>query len=135
MLWILLVGAGLVGFSELLRLRVGKPALAFGAVLVLGLVCLGFLRAAGALGARAGTPDWVPVWLLLTIVPSWAADIAAYLVGSSVGRRRLAPSSSPGKTREGRAAGFVACALVAVAIRAAFGLPRSSALLVALRLR
>ena len=133
-LWILLVGAGLVGFSELLRLRVGRPALAFGAVFVLGLVCLGFLRAAGALGARAGTPDWVPVWLLLTIIPTWAGDIAAYLVGSAVGRRRIAPSISPGKTREGTAAGFVACALAAVAIGVTFGLPRTPVLIVALGL-
>ncbi|MDQ2912177.1 MAG: phosphatidate cytidylyltransferase [Chloroflexota bacterium] len=133
-LWIVLVGVGRFGLSELLALRAGRPALVFGAVFFLGLLCLGFLKAAGALGARAGTADWLPVWLLLAIVPTWAADVAAYLVGSAVGRRRIAPSISPGKTVEGTAAGFAACALAALAVGVAFGLPRAPVAIVAIGL-
>ena len=129
---VLLSASGWVGLAELRRLRAGTPARLFGAVFVVGLLCLWLLRAAGALGARPGTPDWVPVWLLLAILPTWAADIAAYLVGSAVGRRRIAPSISPGKTLEGTAAGFVGCALVAVAVGVAFGLPRAPVGIVAI---
>ena len=133
-LWIVLVVAARFGLSELLALRAGRPALAFGVVFLVGLVCLGLLKAAGALGARPGVADWLPVWLLLAIVPTWAADIAAYLVGSAVGRRRIAPSISPGKTVEGTAAGFVACAFAALGVGAAFGLPRVPVVIVALGL-
>jgi phosphatidate cytidylyltransferase len=133
-LWIVLVAAGRVGLSELRQLRVGTPALVFGALFVLGLVCLGLLKAAAALGAGAEIADSLPVWLLLTIAPTWAADVAAYLVGSAVGRRRIAPLISPGKTVEGTAAGFVACALVVLAIAVLFGLPRAPAIIVAIGL-
>ena len=69
-LWIVLVAAGRVGLSELRQLRVGTPALVFGALFVLGLVCLGLLKAAAALGAGAEIADSLPVWLLLTIAPT-----------------------------------------------------------------
>lgn len=133
-LWILLVGAGWLGLSELLAMRAGRPALVLGAIFFLGLVCLGLLKAAGALGARPGTGDWLPVWLLLAIVPTWAADVVAYLVGSVVGRRRIAPSISPGKTLEGSLAGFAACAIAGLAVGVAFGLPRVPVVIVAVGL-
>jgi phosphatidate cytidylyltransferase len=132
--WIVLAVAGRFGLSELVALRGGRPALAFGALFIVGLVCLGLLRAAGALGAGAEIADSLPVWLLLTIIPTWAADVAAYLVGSAMGRRRIAPSISPGKTLEGTLAGFVACALAALAVGVAFGLPRAAVLIVAIGL-
>ncbi|MEK6226594.1 MAG: phosphatidate cytidylyltransferase [Chloroflexota bacterium] len=132
--WIVLVGVGRFGLAELPALRAGRPALVFGAIFVLGLLCLGLLKPAGAVGARPGTAEWLPVWLLLAIVPTWAADVAAYLVGTAVGRRRIAPSISPGKTLEGTVAGFVACALAALAVGAALGLPRAPVLIVAVGL-
>jgi phosphatidate cytidylyltransferase len=42
----------------------------------------------------------------------WAGDTAAYLVGRLVGRHRLAPSISPGKTWEGFVAGTAATVFV-----------------------
>lgn len=48
---------------------------------------------------------------LLAVV--WANDIGAYYCGRALGRRKLAPSISPGKTMEGAAGGLVAGALVA----------------------
>jgi len=130
--WIALVVAGRFGLSEMVALRVGRPAVVFGAVFFSGLICLGLLKAAGALGAGAEIADSLPVWLLLTILSTWAADVAAYLVGSAVGRRRIAPSISPGKTLEGTVAGFAASALAVLAIAVVFGLPRVPGIILAI---
>jgi len=59
--------------------------------------------------------------LLLAIV--WAADIGAYFVGRRVGRVRLAPRVSPGKTWEGVLGGLCAAALVSVAGAVVLELP------------
>jgi len=48
--------------------------------------------------------------LLLVLALVWIADTAAYLTGRAIGRRKLAPSISPGKTWEG-AGGALAGAL------------------------
>ena len=48
-------------------------------------------------------------WVLLgTMAVVWVADIAAYFTGRAFGRRKLAPSISPGKTWEGAAGAAVA---------------------------
>ena len=52
-----------------------------------------------------------------------AADIGAFFVGRSLGKRKLAPQVSPGKTWEGALGGLAAVALVAWGGAAYFGLP------------
>src|SRR5947199_254223 len=55
------------------------------------------------------TRGWLgdlPVWLLLALVPTWVGDTVAYLAGSRIGRNKIAPTISPGKTWEGTLAGF-----------------------------
>src|SRR5206468_8050670 len=48
-------------------------------------------------------------WLALAAMAIvWVADIAAYFAGRAFGRRKLAPSISPGKTWEGVCGGLVA---------------------------
>jgi phosphatidate cytidylyltransferase len=70
-------------------------------------------------------------WLLLAAMAIvWIADTAAYFSGRAFGRRKLAPQVSPGKTWEGvygalLAVGLYAVALVPLAGRAGFLLPRS----------
>ena len=44
-------------------------------------------------------------YVVSLLVLIWVADIAAYFVGRAVGRHKLAPSISPGKTLEGALAG------------------------------
>lgn len=59
-------------------------------------------------------------WALLAIMAAvWVADIGAYFVGRRFGRRKLAPSISPGKTWEGAfgAAVAVTCYVFALAPR------------------
>ena len=80
------------------------------------------------------TRGWLgdlPVWLLLALVPTWAADSAAYLVGVRFGTRRITPTISPGKTWEGTLAGFGAAAVVALLIAVSAGLNTGPALLLA----
>jgi len=52
-----------------------------------------------------------PLLILWMLVVVWGADIGAYFVGRAIGKRKLAPKVSPGKTWEG-ALGGVAASLV-----------------------
>lgn len=54
-----------------------------------------------------------PVPLLAGMAIVWIADIAAYFVGRSIGRRKLAPSISPGKSWEGAIGGALAVVIAA----------------------
>ena len=60
------------------------------------------------------------LWVVAIVA---AADIGAYFTGRSLGRTKLAPQISPGKTREGLLGGLVAAALVGAAGAQLFGLP------------
>ncbi len=62
-----------------------------------------------AVGRAAGT-----AMVLLPVLLTWASDIGAYAVGRIVGKRKLIPSVSPGKTVEGAIGALVVTALVAV---------------------
>ena len=50
--------------------------------------------------------------LLWVFIVTWSTDIGAYFVGRNFGRRKLAPSISPGKTVEGLCGGAAAAALL-----------------------
>lgn len=114
---LLLLAAGalswLLMFSRLLVFRAGdRPdelyrRLGFSSALVAVTMCwfaLGWLR---------DQPDGpFVIFLLLMII--WASDVGAYFSGRLLGRHKLAPSISPGKTWEGVVGG------VALAVAAAF---------------
>ena len=55
-----------------------------------------------------------PLDVLLVLLLVWIADTAAYFVGRTWGRRKLAPGISPGKTWEGAFGGLVGAALYAI---------------------
>jgi phosphatidate cytidylyltransferase len=62
----------------------------------------------------------IVLWLVLLVI---SADIGAYFAGRSLGRRKLAPRVSPGKTWEGALGGLSLVALVAWGGAAHFGFP------------
>jgi phosphatidate cytidylyltransferase len=75
---------------------------------------------AGIAGWVVVFPTWlaflslhdVSPWLLLSFaLIVWVADIAAYFVGKSIGKHKLAPAISPGKTIEGALGAIVGVAL------------------------
>jgi phosphatidate cytidylyltransferase len=112
-----LLGLAALCMALSLRLRWpdGRPAGAVGATLT-GVVYVGlpistipFLR--GVTSAIPGLEDrgpWVPMaFVLFPLLITWASDSAAYFVGNLVGRRRLAPSVSPGKSVEGAVGGIL----------------------------
>jgi phosphatidate cytidylyltransferase len=66
----------------------------------------------------------IVLWLLLLV---FAADIGAFFAGRSMGRRKLAPRVSPGKTWEGALGGLLMVALVAWGGAAYFDLPLGTA--------
>jgi phosphatidate cytidylyltransferase len=149
-----LVGGSLVTASFALPV---SERVAFTAVL-LALLAVGLLR------PEAGRPAWEPVavtlfgvgyvnwllgytfwlrdleegreWILLLVSVTWLGETAAYLVGSTLGRHKLAPAISPRKTVEGAVAQLVISVLAALGARATFfpGLSLESAAVVGLLL-
>ena len=110
----------LAAFVVVVKARVPGPVPAPVAGAVAGWLLL--VPAAAALAelhARPGGPALAMT--LLAVV--WAADSGAWLAGRRIGRRRLAPSLSPGKTWEGVAGGMAAAA--ATGLAAAWWLERS----------
>ena len=68
----------------------------------------------GLLAIHASEPHghW---WTFLALAIVWAADIGAYFSGRFLGKRKLAPNISPGKTWAGVYGAFAAGALITVA--------------------
>jgi phosphatidate cytidylyltransferase len=50
--------------------------------------------------------------LIWVFIVTWSTDIGAYFTGRSIGKRKLAPSISPGKTVEGLYGGIAAATLL-----------------------
>jgi len=101
LVWWGVAGAWLRRFSR--RPEQGPPPM--GARLLAGVVLCAlpwysvlYLQAQGVHG---------PYWVTLLFLLVWGADTGAYFAGRAFGRRRLAPSISPGKTWAGVGGGLV----------------------------
>ena len=104
--------AGLWVFGVGLALRFGSAGWARlppGLRWALGWVLLGIAWLAMARARTVGVN-----FLLSTMCIVWAADIAAYFGGRAFGRRKLAPSISPGKSWAGVYSGIVGVMVLAL---------------------
>jgi phosphatidate cytidylyltransferase len=137
-LYVVLVIAvcGLVSGLAPAGVALGRPGLQSASYLVAALFWLvvvpwwlwrAWLPRARWLAALTGlvvlVPTWLalvelrslgPVLLLLLMSVAWISDSAAYFAGRRFGRRKLAPSISPGKTWEGVAGAVLAVSAYAL---------------------
>jgi phosphatidate cytidylyltransferase len=73
-------------------------------------------------------------WVFFMVLTVWITDTGAYVVGRAIGRHKLAPAISPGKTIEGSAGSLVAGFAAVFGLNEAFGLDLAVVHLVALGL-
>lgn len=92
-------------------LKLGLPALGGFANRLLGLVY--GIAILGCFLAIAVLYSWSPLYLFSVMALVWIADIGAYFSGKAFGKRKLAPSISPGKTWEGALGGCLAVIVLA----------------------
>ncbi|HUM16216.1 MAG TPA: phosphatidate cytidylyltransferase [Candidatus Nitrosotalea sp.] len=119
--------------AGLFRREAGRAAWEPVAVTLLGICYVNWLL--GYTFWLRELPEGV-AWVLLLVSVTWLGETAAYVVGSTLGRHKLAPSVSPRKTIEGALAQLVASVLAALGARAWFfpGLSIESAIVVGLLL-
>lgn len=113
--WFLAVG---VGFAVLFAVLGYTPGKAIGArreyrVLSWCVVYVGILFSTVVLTRDL---DSGRTWVFLGILTTFAIDTGSYTVGKLLGRHKMAPSISPGKTWEGAAGGYVAGVAVCFAL-------------------
>ncbi len=114
------VVAALIALREMLDLlrrartiRGGGPVVLDGVRVLAGVACVA-LPFAALIALRLD--DAGLQWTALAFLVTFATDTSAYAVGRAVGRRKLAPSISPGKTWEGAVGGLVGAAAAAAAL-------------------
>jgi phosphatidate cytidylyltransferase len=104
-----------------------SKALAFAATLVLATFYI-FVAWRFAVPLRAQSV-W---WLMFALAVNWVGDIAAYYVGRAIGKHKLAPRISPGKSWEGAVASMTAAVLFGLWYGRQFHLGLDPLLMVAL---
>jgi len=77
---------------------------------------IGWLLIAAAWAALIASRERGLAYLASVCALVWLADIAAYFGGRALGRRKLAPTISPGKSWEGAISGLVAVIVLAVIV-------------------
>lgn len=98
-----LVLVAILAMALALRSRELADALPDSATLLLGVVYV-----FGALRCGIDLHGVSPYWLFFALSLNWAGDIAALYVGRLIGRHKMAPRVSPGKSWEGAAASVLA---------------------------
>lgn len=124
---------------ELWKLREGGTIQRAG-VTLFGVIYIGWLlshaillRDIGHMGAVRefasgvqGLKDPGFFYIFFTVACTFLNDTGAYFTGLRLGRRKLAPAISPGKTVEGTIGGIIACILTGLIVNYGFGSPLNS---------
>ncbi len=95
-------------------LKIGLPPLGSTANTLLSVVYA--VSLVGCFAAIVALFSYSPLYLLSVMAIVWAADIFAYFSGKAFGKRKLAPSISPGKSWEGAIGGGVAVLVIATLV-------------------
>jgi phosphatidate cytidylyltransferase len=98
-----LVLVAILAMALSLRSRELVEALPAAATLLLGVVYV-----FGSLRCGIDLHGISPYWLFFALSLNWAGDIAALYIGRLIGRHKMAPRVSPGKSWEGAAASVTA---------------------------
>jgi phosphatidate cytidylyltransferase len=101
-------------------LKTGLPALGTPSNTLLSLVYS--FAIVGCFASIVVLFSFSPLYLLSVMAIVWIADIGAYFAGKAFGKRKLAPSISPGKSWEGAVGGAIAV-LVIASLTVLFGGP------------
>src|SRR4051812_38922944 len=112
---VLVAASALVHSDDDMSAASGRlAAAAFGVFYVGGLV------AALPLVHRDAPDGAGSLWVIVAIAVTFAADTGAYFVGRALGRHKLAPAISPGKTVEGAFGGLASALAFTFIARATF---------------
>lgn len=106
----------------------------------LGLTLAGALYTGGLLGyapllasvEETATRGAGTAWMLMALLGTAACDTGAYLVGSLIGRHKMIPHISPGKTWEGLVGGALGAIVAALALSGLLKLSWQAAVLLGL---
>ena len=107
----------MLGMTLAMRLDNLRSAMAYAGAFVLGVLYIfGSWHFADVLHSMN------PHWLMFAMILGWAGDTAAFYVGKSIGKHKLAPRVSPAKTWEG-SIGSVVGSLFAAGVYAHYLIP------------
>lgn len=87
---------------------------------------VGWLLIGAAWAALVASRERGLAYLATVCALVWLADIAAYFVGRAIGKRKLAPTISPGKSWEGAIGGLVAVLVLGVVVVAVTAHPHGN---------
>lgn len=120
------LGKGVSAYGFFAHVYTGLPLSAL--VLLRGLSAPAYTSRFGHVRAHP-FGAWI---VLLTALCVWLTDTCAYFVGSTLGKHKLAPQISPGKTVEGAIGGLLGALVTGAAVGAALGVPPMDGLAVGL---